>query len=262
MKPAWLLVVLLAAESWTVAQDTQSDRPLPDELAITSTVSLQDADEFQNTADFRFFKGPDQKHITASAEFEYGLTDRWELDVGVPYEFVNPNDGSSANGIGDVEAGVRYGVIPPGKQPFAFDVGLGLGIPTGDRTRELGEGRLTLEPSFTASTWFGRFNAQLNCGWQRAVTNAGEEPRNDFEYNIAILFPVKHWFFVVEGNGASTHQATAYYITPELIWKPTTNLQFLVAVPIGVTGAAADYGIVASATLELERVMHRGDDKD
>lgn len=262
MKRAWLLVVLLTPFSYAGAQETTEDKRLPEELAITRSVVMQDADELESTASFNFFKLPDQKRITTAAEFEYGLTDRWELDAGVPYEFVNPNDGSSANGIGDIEAAVRYGVIPPGKQPFALDVGLGFGIPTGDRTHDLGEGRLTLEPSFTASTWIGRFNAQLNCGWQRAVTNAGEEPRNDFEYNVAILYPVGHWFLAVEGNGASTHEATTYYITPELIWKPTPNLQFLVAVPIGVTGAAADYGVVASVTLELERVTHRGNDKD
>ena len=223
---------------------------------------MQEADEFQSTGVFRFFKLPDQKRITAAADFEYGLTDRWELDTEVPYEFVNPNDGSSVNGIGDVEAAVRYGVIPLDEQPFALTAGLGFGIPTGDRTRDLGEGRLTLEPFFTAGTWLGRFNAQLNCGWRHAVTNAGNEPRDEFEYNLALLYPVDRWFLSIEGNGQSTRDATAYYITPELICRLGKNVEFLVAVPIGVTHAAADYGVIASVTLEFENVTHRVADKD
>jgi hypothetical protein len=262
MKRALLVVAVLAPCSVAVAQETLEQIHLPEELAITRSIVMQDADELETTANFRFFKRPDQKHITAAAEFEYGLTDRWELDSGVPYEFVNPNDGRSANGIGDVEAAVRYGVVPPGKQAFAFDLGLGVGMPTGDRTHDLGEGRLTLEPFFTASTWLGRVNAQLNCGWQRAVTNAGEEPHNAFKYNVAVLYPINRWFLVLEGDGESNRDGTTYYLTPELIWKPTKILQLLVAVPIGVTRASADYGVVASVTLELENITHRGADKD
>ena len=259
---ALLIAALLFPLSYALAQEAQDEKPLPEELAITSSITLQDADEFQSTADFRFFKFHDQKQITAAAEFEYGLTDRWELDADVPYQFVNPNGARAANGIGDVEAGVRYGVIPIGEKPLALDVGLALGIPTGDRRHDLGEGRLTLEPFFTASTWLGPFNVQLNGGWQRAVTDAGEEPRDDFEYNVAFVYPIRQWFLALEGNGESNHDRTLYYVTPELIWKPRKNVEFLVAAPIGVTQAAADYGIVASVTLELDNITHRGIDKD
>jgi hypothetical protein len=110
MKRAWLLVALLAPLSCAVAQETTENRRLPEELAITRSVVMQEADELESTASFNYFKLPDQKRITTAAEFEYGLTDRWELDAGVPYEFVNPNDARSADGIGDVEAAVRYGV--------------------------------------------------------------------------------------------------------------------------------------------------------
>jgi Putative MetA-pathway of phenol degradation len=190
------------------------------------------------------------------------LTDRWELDAEVPYRFRNFNPGRSFNGIGDVEAGARYGVIPLNKGPVALDVGLALGIPTGDRKHDLGEGRLTLEPSFTASTWFGPINTQLNCAWDRAVSNAGDEPRDEFLYNVAILYPVGRCVLALEGNGISTRDATDYYVTPELIWKPIPRLELLVAAPIGVTRDAADYGIVASVTLELDNITHREADKD
>jgi Putative MetA-pathway of phenol degradation len=262
MRRALLLTSLLLPISCPLAQEAQADKQLPQEFAITTSVVLQDADELQSTADFRFFKLPDQKRITVAADFEYGLTDRWELDAEVPYEFVNPNDGRSVDGIGDVEAAVRYGVVPLDDKPFALTAGLGAGIPTGDRTRDLGEGRLKLEPFFTASTWLGRFNAQLNCGWQRAVASAGNGPSDEFEYNVAVIYPVDRWFLVLEGNGTSTREATTYYVTPELVCRLTKGVEFLLAVPIGVTGASADYGVIASMTLEFENVTHRPADKD
>ncbi len=259
---ALLFAVLLAPLSCALAQEAQDEKCLPEELAVTRSIVMQDADELESSASFSFLKFRDQKQITTAAEFEYGLTDRWELDAEVPYRFVNPNGARAASGIGDVEAAVRYGIIPIGKTPLALDVGLAVGAPTGDRIHDLGEGRLTLTPFFTASTWAGPVNAQLNCAWERAVTSAGEEPRDNFVYNVAILYPIERWFLVLEGNGTSSHELTTYYVTPELIWRPARRLQFLIAAPIGVTRAAADYGIVASVTLELDNLTHRGTDKD
>ncbi len=34
------------------------------------------------------------------------------------------------------------------------------------------------------------------------------------------------------------------------------------ATPLGVTRASADYGIIASVSLELENLTHRGADRD
>jgi hypothetical protein len=70
---------------------------------------------------------------------------------------------------------VRMDVLPLGQQPFAISAGLGFGIPTGDRTRDLGEGRVTLAAFFTASTWLGRFNAPLNGGWHPGQSTGGLE---------------------------------------------------------------------------------------
>ena len=124
MKLACLLVALLALESGAVAQETTDEKRLPEELAITRSVVMQDADELESTANFSYFKQSDEKQITAAAEFEYGLTDRWELDAEVPYEFVNPNDARSANGIGDVETSLRYGILPLNQHPVALTAGL------------------------------------------------------------------------------------------------------------------------------------------
>jgi hypothetical protein len=261
MKRALLLLVVVPF-SCVLAQEPPDDKRLPEELAITRSVVIQDADELENTAAFRYSKSQPTENYAAEAEFEYGLTDRWEIDADMPYEFLRPKNARGADGIGDVEAAVRYGVVPLGQGPVALTAGLGLGIPTGDRTRDLGEGRLTLEPFFTASTWVGRCNVQVNGGWTRAVTNSGEEPRDDFEYNVAILYPVKRWYVVLEGNGESTSKVTKYYVTPELIWRPMKTLELLVAVPLGITHESADYGVIGAVSLELENLTHRGTDKD
>ena len=257
-----LLVALFGPALCVVAQETQ-EKQIPNELVLGYSVSLQDADELETTVSFEYLKKPDEKQTTVTTEFAYGLTSRWELDVDVPYEFVKSNHVHAVDGIGDIEVDVRYGAVPVTNQPFAVTAGLGLGIPTGDSTRDLGEGRLTVEPFVTASTtWFELFDVELTCGWRRAVTNGGDEPRDDFEYNIAITRAIGDWYLTLEGDGESNRNRTLYTVAPGLIWNQSDTRQFALAIPIGVTHESADYGIVVSVTLEWEHVTHRGHDKD
>ncbi len=68
---------------------------------------------------------------------------------------------------------------------------------------------------------------------------------------------------VFEGAGETARGETAYYVVPELVWKPSKHLELLGAVPVGLTGAAADWGLIARLTFELEGLTgRRGDEED
>jgi hypothetical protein len=256
---ATLRCLFLAALTGAQAQPLPA---LPEEFASTESIVLQDEDELQATVRLDNWKLSGEKRLTAQAKFEYGLTDRWQLEAAVPYTWLNPDNEASVKGIGDVEVATRYGVLDDRKQPFALDVGLDLSAPAGDRGRDLGEGRLAIEPLFTASRWLSTLNAQFNFAWRRAITNAGKEPRDEFEYNLAVVCPLRGWFLVIEGNGESTHRQTKYYVTPEVIWRPRKNVEFLLALPVGVTRSAGGFGVTGAITVEFDSVLHRAADKD
>jgi hypothetical protein len=158
MRPASCFVCLLLVALPANAQQ----RILPEELAVTESIVLQEADELQASAFTRYASLPDAKVLEWVGAFEYGLTDRWQVECEVPYAFRNPDDSHSVNGIGDIEVATRYAIRDFRTQPWAVDVGLGVDLPTGDQTKELGEGRVSLEPRFTLSQWFGVVNAQFN----------------------------------------------------------------------------------------------------
>jgi hypothetical protein len=230
---------------------------LPEELAVGRSIVMQDADELEFSMPVRFFKLPDEKKLTLSAELEYGLTEHWEFDAEVPYAFLYPSDGHARDGVGDVEAAIRYAL----RRDY-LNLGLGVVAPTGSRRKDLGERRVSIEPFFTASRWFGKFSAQVNGGWQYSVTNGGEDPRDEIAYNVALLYPVHTWYLTLEGNGETNQKRTKYYLTPELIWKPRREIELLLAAPVGVTRAARDYGIIASITFEFDNATGRSADKD
>jgi hypothetical protein len=71
---------------------------------------------------------------------------------------------------------------------------------------------------------------------------------------------VRHGYLVLEGNGETSSGETTYYVTPEFVGTASEHVQWLLAVPIGVTAAAGDYGLVAGFTIELEHLFHRAGD--
>ena len=235
---------------------------LPEELAITRSIDVQDEDEFQTSLSARYLRLPHERSTTVRAEFEYGVTDRVQATVELPYGVRDPAGESSVNGLEDLELGFRYALLDFRTRPLALDVGLTLGLPTGSRRKALGAGDVSLEPTFTLSRWLGRMNGQLSFSWRRSGIGGRAEAEDDLEYDVALLYPWREWFLTFEGAGETKESETAYYAVPELVWKPRRHLELLVAVPVGLTAAAADYGVIAGITVEIERLTGRGEDAD
>ena len=235
---------------------------LPEELAIIKSIVVQDEDELEIDLSARHLRFPGERSSTARAEFEYGLTDFLQATVEVPYAVRDGAEASSVHGFEDTEVGLRYALLDFRTHPLALDVGLSVGLPTGSRRKELGEGSVSLEPNFTLSRWIGRVNGQLSFSWRRSGIGGHSEAEDGFEYAVALLYPWRRWFLTCEGAGETEHGETAYYAVPELVWKPGKHLELLLAIPVGLTGAAADYGVIAGIAVEIENLTGRGGDAD
>src|SRR5947209_11341803 len=157
---------------------------------------------------------------------------------------------------------MRYAVLDFRTSSLALDLGLTLGLPTGSRRKELGAGDVSLEPTFTVSRWLGPLNGQLSFAWRRSGIGGRAEAEDELAYDVALLYPWRQWFLALEGAGETAEGETAYYAAPELVWKPGKHFKLLVAVPVGLTRAAADYGVVAGMAFEIERLTGRGGDAD
>jgi hypothetical protein len=246
----WVVALAIAARA-------AEQPPLPAELAVTDSIVMTDRDELYVAPAVQFFRLPDQKRLSVGSEFAYGLTDRLQVATQVPYIFVDPDTEHSANGIGDLEVAARYALVNYREHPFGLDLGFGLGLPTGAERHDLGEGRVNTNLSFTASAWLGPLDAQLNAGWHHALDNVGGQPKDVAEYNVALVYPIREWFLVLEGNGESDREDTKYYVTPEVVWKPTDDFELRVAAPCPVTHAAGDFAVIVGFTVEFEHLLRR-----
>jgi hypothetical protein len=254
----WLhLVLLVLSTTFLRAAEGPEQPDLPKSLAIGEVITMTDADESYVSTVFQRFKLPDERSWRFTADAAYGLTDRWRVYAEVPYSWVEPYEGSSAHGIGDVETSVRYGAVDYRRKPFGLDLGLGLTWPTGDESRDLGDGSARIVPSLIASQWLGPINVELHVAWAHALGDSNGAPPDVWEHNLAIIHPVRHGYLVLEWNGETSSGQTSYYVTPEFVGKASEHVQWLLAAPIGVTAAAGDYGVIAGCTIEIEHLFHR-----
>jgi hypothetical protein len=250
-------VPLVLSSTFLLAAEGPDQSDLPKNLAIGEPVTMTDSDEAYVSANLQRFTQADLRTWILTADAAYGLTDRWRVYAELPYAWIQPVDASSESGIGDVETSIRYSAVDYRKKPFGVDLGLGVTWPTGDESRGLGDGRARLVPSLIASQWLGPVNVELHVAWSHAWSDSGEEHPDVWQHDIAVIYPVRVGYLVLEGNGETTRGRTSYYVTPEFVGKATEHIQWLVGVPLGVTAAAADYGLVAGFTIELEHLFHR-----
>lgn len=106
---------------------------------------------------------------TATLDMNYGLTDRFGLQVTVPYKHVNSDAQIggltpvpySDKGVGDIRVSLKYNVLPTLRSMIV--VGMGVDLPTGDygqrvqggslaeSTLQIGRGNFGLVPTFYQS---------------------------------------------------------------------------------------------------------------
>lgn len=118
--------------------------------------------------DSSFTTGNDGAEIEFEAELEYALTRRIGVIVAAPYTFVNPDDGPSESGVGDIAAGPRFVLLEYDR--FILSANIEFTAPTGDSDRGLGGGEAAINPSLSA--WLdlgGDFTLHANAGVEHGL---------------------------------------------------------------------------------------------
>lgn len=219
----------------------QSNHPLPEyiqEFFLSDAVRCQEKGEWQLTA------GVDsRRHIGTSSllKTEYGVTNRLQFGVELPYGVTEEERLESASQWKTVSLGVDYQIIRSDR-PFALSVGMAFGIPVRSN------GEVEYEPTILMAKSFRKLQIHAN------LVADIEEEKPSFQYNLASVYPIKsHWFPTMEFNGRSLRGNGAYYLTPGIYRNLRHRVELGVGVPLGVGGRAGSVGIVGKATWEFGR---------
>jgi hypothetical protein len=233
---------LLGGEPPSLAE-TEPETEKVEELFFAQTAYPQERHSLQVTLVGLYLNGNDTHDAEAVLELEYGITDRFQLGLELPALW-RETDGSTDSGPGDIEFGALFALTEPGK-PFTLSVAGAFRFPTGDEEQELGEENAAFEPALLSSWDTGPVILHAAVG-----VEMGPDDRS-LNYSAAVEAPVNDFSFVAELAGESEEEATELYAVAGIIWRFADDAEFGLGAPVGLTEAAADWGVIATFTVEF-----------
>ncbi|MCP4258442.1 MAG: transporter [Planctomycetes bacterium] len=131
---------------------------------------------------YTYSRRSDEDEGEFETELEWTLTRRIGLLIEIPYAFIDPKEGSSVNGIGDMAIGTRVLLAEYERALLAF--GLEIETPTGDIDKGLGRGETAIAPSI--SSWLdmeNRWTGHIQLGSEHEVSSS----ENELFYRAALV---------------------------------------------------------------------------
>lgn len=253
-----LIVVgaLLGSVAPSIAQTTQPTHDVPEhgedkigtsftELFVGDKLYVQDKGEWYFVLTAVYSKASDEKEYEGELEAIYGLTDQVQLSAEVPYVWVDPDDGDSHNGVGDVQLAVNWNFIE--EKDFALGLSGTVALPTGDEDRDLGSGQFRYAPALLgalrvadAVELYGSIGGEF-----------GDNHDDRFTYSLTAAYPINDFIPLIELTGETGSDEDVLYATPGLYWMGIEGLEFGLGVPIGLTDDSADYQVIFKFVFEL-----------
>ena len=242
---ALFLVALGVAMTLFGTQVYGGEQPV-EEVFQSELVYPQEKGELQFTLVPQVRKGGDRTRWIGELVLEYGLTDALQVELEWPaFQRVDPEDGESTAGTGDLELGLKYSWMNMAETGFHSAVGVGLGLPTGDQERGLGEGKTGVEP-FVALAWdparLEDFQIFLHTGLE--IEKEGKEGF----VNAGLFARAGAWVVTAELNWAEEES----YFTPGLVAHPRDGWEIGLGVPIGLNDESDDFRVLFMVTWEMQ----------
>ncbi len=193
---------------------------------------------------------------------EYGITDRIQAEVEASY--LSVSGGATRNrGQGDLELGLHY-ALRPEVEEVAVTLGAGVSLPTGEASKGLGTGETGVELLGIAGLRLGA--AELHVAGMLEFEHEVEPA-----LNAAAVYPLADFRFTLESNLLRGGQRTRIgeqdltdvpeqpgsenlwlVVTPGLFHRPRQEIEYGIGLPIGLTRAAPDWGVIGRVTIELD----------
>lgn len=246
MRKILLSIVLLAGAAGRAA----ALHPL---IGEDSDFLGKDVRQLEATLDYSVAKeGPDVYTTGTAAQLSYGLFDRFDVLITVPWQGWSSR-GLSESGLGDVLVEVK---LPAGeKNGWAFVLKPGFSLPAGDEAKSLGAGQGGVWLYGIAGRKAGPWQYYLNAGYLYNRNSLDEEP-DIFKGSAAAVYGFLPKWLATAGLAAETNRdkdshAVPVYSVLGLVWSPYPTLDLDAGVKFGLTRPAADLGLLGGLTLRI-----------
>lgn len=212
---------------------------------------------------------------------DYGIFDWLTAELEIPFANVDKKtikdeeDSTTITylnkaGIGDIDAGLKFGLFKDQEKSWvpAVSLGLDVSLPTGNWKKDLGSNHYGFGSLIAVSKTFDKWAYHLNAGgtYTPHGREEGETEKVDavaFEGGIALAYmPTENLDLVCEVSTELERENTAgeynynseVYLTPGIVYKFKNFLKGLkvtAGVPVGLTYESYDWGIITQVIKEF-----------
>jgi len=238
---AWVIIILCCPKFPKAQAKLEMDEYLQ-EFYLEETVFPQEKNEIQLTLKPSFTKY-EQRQLYIPLAVEYGLTDRLQIEVEVPYLISSVTERQRIRGMGNVEVGLMYNILKS-YRPFSLSVGMNKTLQTAGKYIRAYQD----EPSWEAYTVVAR---QLG-SWQMHGNFRTElvDGQFTFNYGMASVFNFGRCNATFEVT-ANKEEERIFYFTPGLIWKQPNGLEFGMALSKSFNKYSDNWSLVAMLIYEF-----------
>jgi len=236
-----ILMMLFSCTGKIVAQEQSEMEQYIQEFFIGETVFTQERKEFQVTLKPAFAGRRDLQQLSVPLELEYGISDRWQLSVEMPYLFSFAKELETKRGIGEAELSLMYALI---KHNRLLSVSVGASVPFHTTSSDFKNDDEVVFESFAR---IGRQFERVQVHGYLAI----EFTRTDMmlNYGLSAMINLGHLNATLEMTAAKEEQIY-YQISPGLIWHHSEGFEFGLAVCKGLS-APGQWGVTGMLTWEL-----------
>ena len=268
----WILCCLAFCICSTVASAQDKDagpREQPiQEVFQGGLVYPQEHGEVQLSFSSRFSKARDHSSLENPFSIEYGITDRWQIELEWNALSRRAETGeATTRGKGDFSIGTKYSLMNLRGSNFHTAVGFEISFPSGSVEKQLSDGFIEYSPYVIVAKDFPRLHhlqlfTQAGVGfvqrWRRSVSGTGEEPAaHKFDLGLGMFVPFRVVVFTNEfnlstnrwNNGGRQREAFA---TPGIVGRLPRGWQLGVGVPLGLTRDSNRFGTVVTLVYEFK----------
>jgi len=259
------IALLLSPIAALRAEEPQEEsQQLVQEVFQSELVYPQDKGEVQITAGSVWHDERGGRLNEVPLQLEYGLTDRWQVDMAVTEVSHRFDGGESSRGFGDLEIGTKYAFMNIGGSHTHAAIGADLTLPTGNEDRDLGEGLVQFEPYLAIGHDLQSLNnahvfGQVALGLMRrsgSADGAEGDPAHELSLNSGLIVPINHARLVAEVNWSSNRwnhdgDESSLFVTPGVVWDLPGTWEVGVGVPIGLTNDGDRFRVAAQLIYEF-----------
>ena len=249
--------------SKVVAQESSEKKyyqPIQD-VFQTELVHPQEKNEVQLTFNPVFGKNDGGSYLNLPMLAEYGLTDRWQVELlwnTLQTQF--PENGTAYSEIGDLEVGTQYSFMNIANTNFHAALGFELEIPLSHEEGPADNNEWEYEPYVSVALDLPELNnaqlfAQTGVGFVRNKEEDKGLESEEYSVSGGFFIPINKLVFTSEltvySGKSDSGRENRFYLTPGAVFNLPGAWEAGVAVPLGLNKRSDEFMVLAILTYEF-----------